>query len=127
MGIELILGAIASGIAEGALSEAGKQAYQGLKNLMLHKFANKPKAQQALANYEEDPETHEKPLRKVLEQEQVDQDPNIVEAAKKVMMLIQPQQAAQGKYNVQITGKVQGYAQGDRQQNTMYFGRDSGE
>ena len=58
---------------------------------------------------------------------QVDQDENIIETAQKVMTLIQPQQAAMGKYNVQITGNVQGYAQGDYQQVTMNFGNEPKE
>jgi hypothetical protein len=37
---------------------------------------------------------------------------------------VNPQQAASGKYNVQITGKVQGYVQGDHANVTMNFNSD---
>ena len=60
-------------------------------------------------------------------QEHIDQDQEIIEAAKKVMTLVQPQQAALGKYNVQITGNVQGFAQGDYQHVEMTFGSDTKE
>jgi hypothetical protein len=38
------------------------------------------------------------------------------------MQLVQPQQAALGKYNVQITGEVHGFAQGDHQTVHINFG-----
>ena len=62
-----------------------------------------------------------------LVQEQVDQDHEIIEAAQRVMQLVQPQQAAMGKYNVQITGNVQGFAQGDHQTVHMTFGKEPKE
>jgi hypothetical protein len=41
------------------------------------------------------------------------------------MGLVDPQQAATGKYNVQIAGNVQGLAQGDYQRVEMNFGDKS--
>ena len=63
-------------------------------------------------------------MKKVLIQEQLDQDSDIIQAAQKIMKFVQLQQAAMGKYNVQITGNVQGYTQGDNQTVTMYFGEE---
>jgi disulfide oxidoreductase YuzD len=128
--ITLILTALAAGAAasiKDTTSEAVKDTYNGLKALVKNKFTNKPKAETALVEYEDDPETYEKPLKKALVQEQVDQDIEIIEAAKKLMAQVNPQQAAMGKYNVQITGNVQGYAQGDYQQVTMNFGNEPKE
>ena len=128
--LTLILTALTTGAAAGSqalASDAIKDAYAGLKRLIQRKFADKSSAELALNEYVTDPKTWEGPLRKALIQMQVDQDENIIETAQKVMTLIQPQQAAMGKYNVQITGNVQGYAQGDYQQVIMNFGNEPKE
>ncbi len=128
--ITLILTSLAAGAAAGgqtAVSDAIKDSYSGLKALIARKFAGKPSAEVALNEHESDPKTWEEPLKKALMQEHIDQDREIVEAAKKVMTLVQQQQAALGKYNVQITGNVQGFAQGDYQQVEMTFGSDPKE
>jgi hypothetical protein len=92
------------------ISEAAKDAYTALKTQVQQKFVGKPAAELVLQEYETDPEAWEIPLKKKLMEVQVDQDKDIVDAAQKVMTLVQPQQAAMGKYNVQITGNVQGFA-----------------
>jgi hypothetical protein len=123
--ITLILTALGAGAAAGGqaiANDAIKDSYAGLKALITRKFAGKPSAEVALNEHESDPKTWEAPLKKALVQEHVDQDQEIIEAAKKVMTLVQPQQAAMGKYNVQITGNVQGFAQGDHQHVEMNFG-----
>jgi hypothetical protein len=128
--VTLILTALGAGAATGGqaiASDAIKDGYAGLKTLIQRKFAGKPKAELALAEYESDPETWQAPLQKALVQEQVDQDQEIIEAAQRVMRLAQPQQAAMGKYNVQIAGNVQGFAQGDHQTVHMTFGDEPGQ
>ncbi len=128
--VTLILTALGAGAAAGGqaiASDAIKDGYAGLKALIQRKFAGKPKAELALTEYESDPETWKAPLKKVLVQEQVDQDNDIIEAAQRVMQLVQPQQAAMGKYNVQITGNVQGFVQGDHQTVHMNFGNEPKE
>jgi len=128
--ITLILTSLAVGAAAGGQSfanDAIKDSYVGLKALIARKFAGKPSAEVALNEHESDPKTWEVPLTKALMQEHIDQDREIVEVAKKVMTLVQPQQAALGKYNVQITGNVQGFAQGDYQHVEMTFGSDPKE
>lgn len=119
--ITLIVTALVAGVANTA-NQAVKDAYNGLKTLILRKFADKPKAQEILEDHEQDPETYEKPLKKALTEAHLEEDQAILEAAQRVMALVQPQQAAMGKYNIQITGNVQGFAQGDHQQVTMNFG-----
>lgn len=128
--VTLILTALTAGATASMKDTASlvvKDSYNGLKALIQSKFENKPKAQAVLLDHEKDPETYEKPLKKVLTEEHVDQDKDIVEFAQKVMAQVQPQQAAMGKYNVQITGNVQGSAIGDNQQVTMHFGDESKE
>jgi hypothetical protein len=116
---------LATGAAASVIDTAGegiKDSYSGLKALIRSKLAGQPKAETALVEYEDDSETFEKPLKKALVQEQVDQDMEIIEAAKKLMAQVNPQQVVMGKYNVQNTGNVQGHAQDDYQKVTMTFG-----
>jgi hypothetical protein len=122
--VSLILTALASGATAGlkdSTSIALKDSYNGLKTLIQHKFTGKSKSETALSLYVDDPLTNEKPLREALEEVQVEQDQEIIEAAQRLLALTQPQQTSTGKYNIQITGNVQGYAQGDYQRVDMHF------
>lgn len=122
--VTLILTALATGAAfvikEGA-SEAAKDTYHGLKTRIQQLLADKPEYEMALAKHEEKAEVWEEPLRHALTESGADKDTDIVQTAHKLMILINPQQAASGKYNVQITGEVQGFVQGDNAQVTMNF------
>ncbi len=123
--ITLIITALTAGITVGAqdsAKDAVKDAYNGLKALLQRRFVGKSGAEIALTEHTNDPETWEAPLKKALVQTQADQDQEIIAAAQKVMAQVNPQQAAIGKYNVQITGNVQGFAQGDYQHVDMNFG-----
>ena len=128
--VTLILTALAAGAATGGqaiATDAVKDVYAGLKVLIQKSFIGKPNAEVALTGHESDPKTWEAPLRKALVQEGVAQDPEVIAAALNVMKLVQPQQAAMGKYNVQIAGNVYGYTQGDNQTVNMYFGDEPKE
>lgn len=123
--ISLILTALTTGAAVGAkdtASSAIKDTYNGFKALIRRKFGDQPKALSTLTDYEDDPETYEKPLRKVLSASRLDQDEEIVAAAGHLMTLIQPQQAAMGKYNIQNTGTIYGQVIGDNPNVTQHFG-----
>jgi hypothetical protein len=118
--LTLILTALTAGMTAAAQTVAGdaiKDAYAGLKGLLQQKFVGKQSAEVALKEHETDQTTWEAPLKKALTEAQVDQDEAIIKAAQRVMTLVNPQQAAMGKYNVQITGNVQGFIQGE--QNTI--------
>ncbi len=126
----LILTALATGASEvlkDTATQAVKDAYDGLKALIKRKFKGNSDAEMILRRHEQQPETWKAPLEEELDQTDVAQDQEVLAAAQKVMTLIQPQQAAMGKYNVQITGNVQGFAQGDNQQVTMHFGDETKE
>jgi len=128
--ITLILNALGAGALAGGqsiASDAIKDAYAGLKTRLQQKFAGKPKDEIALIEYETDPTICEAPLKKALKQAQVDQDEEIIDIAQRMMILVRPQQVASGKYNVQITGNVQGLAHGHNQQVTMNFGNSQTE
>jgi hypothetical protein len=126
--ITLILTALAAGAGAGVkdtASSAITDAYNGLKTLIQRKFGDHQKTQTALIDYEEDPETYEKPLRKILTTHPFAQDDEIITAAQHLMTLIQPQQASMGKYNIQNAGTVQGQVIGDHANVTQHFGDQS--
>src|SRR5258706_597557 len=128
--VTLILTALATGAAASAKDVTGqavKDAYNGLKALVKNKLVGKPDAEMALVQHEKKPEVWKAPLEDGLKEAGVAQDQEIIAAAQQLMTLVQPQQAAMGKYNVQITGNVQGFAQGDHQQVTMNFGNEPKE
>ena len=122
--VSLILTALAAGagiIGQEAVSEVTKDAYQKLKALIQHRLADKPQAEIILQKHEENPEIWKEPLRQELIDIQASQDNEIIRAAQQLMTIINPQQAGMGKFNVQITGDVQGFVQGDNTQVTMNF------
>jgi hypothetical protein len=119
----LQIGPLVDGIDNRALNnDAVKDAYENLKLCIQQKFAGKKSAEVVLAEYSADPKTWETPLKKSLVEMQVDQDEDIIAAAQLVIKLGRPEQAGTGKYNVQISGNVQGFAQGDYQNVTIHFG-----
>ena len=125
--ITLILTALATGtalVAKGTLTAVGKDAYDTLKTRLQHKFTDNPKAEMVLADYLEEPDTWEKPLRKELTKAAADQDQEIMQAAQKLIHLVQPQQAGKGKYVIQMTN-VEGVSVGDYNHLTMSFGKNA--
>lgn len=120
----LILAALAFGAREVA-SEMIKDSYGALKGLVQRRFAGNEKAETALALYERDPVAGEVELKELLGETGANLDAEIIKASQALLVQINPQQAASGKYNVQITGKVQGYVQGDHANVTMNFNNDS--
>ncbi|HEX3640882.1 MAG TPA: hypothetical protein VHV10_06295 [Ktedonobacteraceae bacterium] len=122
--VSVILAALASGAiaaAQDTASQAMKDAYAGLKALVQKRFEKKPHAEMALTEYEKDTDIWEKPLQKSLVETGADQDEAIVRQAEQILKLVHPQQASQGKYNVQI-GEGKGIVIGDHAQVTQTFG-----
>ena len=122
--VSVVLAALAAGAtaaAKDTASQAVKDAYAGFKALVKKRFEKKPQAEVVLAEYEHDPDTWEKPLQKLLVETGADQDEALVRQAQQVLKLVNPQQASQGKYNVQI-GEGKGIVIGDNAQVTQTFG-----
>ncbi len=122
--VSMVLAALAAGATaavQDTASQAVKDAYAALKALVKKRFEKKPQAEMALAEYEKDADTWQKPLQKSLVETGADQDEAIVRQAQQVLKLINPQQASQGKYNVQI-GEGKGIVIGDNPQVTQTFG-----
>ena len=92
--LTLILTALTAGATAGGqvvVSDAIKDAYNGLKTLIQRKFAGKPSAEVALTEHESDPQTWAAPLKKALAQERVDQDQVILQAAQQLIDQIKAQ------------------------------------
>lgn len=122
----LILAALAAGAAaaiQDTASQAIKDSYTGLKSLIQKRFGDRSAAQTALTEYEKDAETWEKPLKKSLAEAGADQDEQIIKQAQQLLKLVQPQQVAEGKYNIQI-GEAKGVVIGDDAQVTQNFGQE---
>lgn len=122
--ITLILSALAAGAAAAAkdtASEAIKDTYQGLKVLVQRHFSGKPRAEMVLDEYEKEPGVWKEPIKKALTETGIDKDEAIVKAAQALMAKVDPQAAAQGKFNINISGSVEGQVIGDHAQVTMNF------
>jgi Effector-associated domain 10 len=122
--VSVVLAALTAGATaatKDTASQAVKDAYAGLKALVKKRFEKKPQAEMALAEYEKDPDTWQKPLQKSLVETGVDQDEALVRQAQQMLKLVNPQQASQGKYNVQV-GEGKGIVIGDHAQVNQTFG-----
>ena len=116
----LILTALAFGGKEMA-SEAIKDSYRRLKELLVQRFTGNEEAIISLKLFEEDQSKGQERLLEALSQSNVKADAEIIAAAQGLISHINPQQAASGKYNTQITGNVKGFVQGDNASVTMNF------
>ena len=124
--VSILLAALAAGALAAATdtaSQAVKDAYAGFKALVQKHFVDKASAKTALAEYEKDADTWEKPLQKALIEAGVDKDEAIIQRAQQVLKLTNPQQTAEGKYNVQI-GEAKGTVIGDNAHVTQHFGKE---
>lgn len=114
--ISLILAALVAGAAKTAGGVA-QDAYDGLKALIKRKFEGQGKSDAVtiLDKYEQKPEKTKLLLEDELTEIGADKDEEIVKLAQQLMEQLNPQAAAEGKFNVQISG---GTVQGLTQQNT---------
>ena len=86
--ISLILAALtagASAIASGSLGEAGADAYNKIKDSIKKRLVKKKSGEAVLAQYVEDPETWEKPLKKYLTELSIEKDQTILNLAQQVL------------------------------------------
>jgi hypothetical protein len=120
--ISLILAALVAGAAKPA-GDVAQDAYNALKALIKRKFEDKGKSDSAtiLDKYEEKPEKTKPLLEDELTEVGADKDEEIIKLAQKLMEQLNPQEAAAGKFSVQISG---GKVQGLTQQNTGTINQD---
>ena len=134
--VTLIVAALVAGAATGSKDIAGsavRDAYNGLKALLIKRFRNKAAAQPTavgasavdpvavLEAYEATPDGSNVPLEDALKHAGADHDEEILAAAKGLLELADPQGAAAGKYQVDLRG-AQGVQVGDRGQMTVNIG-----
>ena len=114
--ISLILAALVAGAAKTA-GDAVPDAYSALKALIKRKFESQGKLDSVtiLDKYEKKPEKTKPLLEDELTEAGADQDQEIIKLAQKLLEQLHPQEAAEGKFSVQISG---GTVQGLTQQNT---------
>ena len=127
--LNLILTALAAGASTGLQQTAGTaitDAYNGLKTLLQRKVAGTPNAELTLTEYERDPETWKAPLTKTLEHIHLDQDADVINAAKHFLTLVHNQQAISGDAIIQnYYGNVQGQVGKNTGSIIMNFGKST--
>jgi hypothetical protein len=122
--ITMIITALSTGAVAGAqtaATDAFKDAYAGVKALVRRRFQDRPSGETALAKYEAKPEAWRGALEAELVDAHADQDVALVEAAQRLMALLDAAGARAGKYQVDVRG-AHGVQVGDHGQQTNYFG-----
>src|SRR3954447_7343922 len=105
--VTLIVAALAAGAGAGgkdAAAQVVKDAYTGLKALVLRRVKDAPAGEVAVIEHEKDPDTWSAPLAKTLTTTGADRDPELVAAAQQLMELLDPAGAKAGTYTVTAYG-----------------------
>ena len=121
--ISMIVGALAVGATSGlkdTATDAVRDAYEGLRDLVRRRFAGRRVGEMALAEHEKAPQVWTVPLSVELAAVGADTDTQIIAAAQRVMALMDEDGDQSGKYRVDLRG-AQGVQVGDRnaQNNTF--------
>jgi hypothetical protein len=107
--ITLIVAALVAGASTGlkdTATDAVKDAYHGLKELVQRKFGSHPKVEKALAEIEASPEAAGEELRAGLTGTGADSDEELVRASQALLAEHDPEGTAAGRYDVQIGNAV---------------------
>lgn len=103
--ISLIVGALAAGATTGlkdTTTDALKDAYAGLRELVRRRFAGRRVAEMALIEHEKAPDTWRQPLVAELAAAGADADTAIIAAAQRVMTIAGDTSGVSGKYTISI-------------------------
>jgi hypothetical protein len=122
--VTLIVAALAAGASTGltdAVSQGIKDAYAGLRGLVLRRVTDTPAGEVAVIEHERDPDTWSAPLAKILTTTGADHDEELVTAAQRLMELLDPTGARAGTYNITASGERSVAAQ------TIYGGVHTGD
>ncbi|MEB3310288.1 MAG: hypothetical protein VKJ02_08645 [Snowella sp.] len=114
--MSMILAALVAGATKAAGGVA-QDAYDGLKALIKRKFETQGKSDSSalLDKYEQKPEKTRALLEDEIAEAGLDKDEEIIKLAQELMKQLNPKEAAEGKFNIAISG---GTVQGLTQQNT---------
>jgi hypothetical protein len=105
--VTLIVAALAAGASTGltdTVAQAIKDAYAGLKALVLRRVKDTPAGEVAVVEHEKDPDTWSAPLAKTLTAAGAARDTQLVQAAQRLLQLLDPDGARAGTYNVSAFG-----------------------
>lgn len=116
----LIVAALTAG-AQSTATEVVKDAYARLKDLVRRRFAGRPSGETALEEHEQRPEVWQKPLETELVAADAGRDEGLVEAAQRLLAIVDPEGARAGRYVVDARGS-QGVQIGDHGTQTNTFG-----
>jgi hypothetical protein len=121
--IETALAAGAGAGMKDTATQAVKDAYAGLKALVLRLVEDQPTGVVAVVEHEKDPEVWRAPLAKTLTAVGADQDRGLIDAAQRLLQLLDPEGARAGAYTVNVT------ATGDRSvaAHTIHGGVQTGD
>jgi hypothetical protein len=121
--IETALAAGAGAGMKDTATQAVKDAYAGLKALVLRRVEDQPAGEVAVVEHEKDPEIWRAPLAKTLSTAGADQDRGLIDAAQRLLRLLDPEGARAGAYTVNVT------ATGDRSvaAHTIHGGVHTGD
>jgi hypothetical protein len=121
--ISLIVTALVAG-ASAALKDTTssivKDAYAGLKALVMRRFSGNPKAESQLAAAERAPAAGSADLKQYLQAAGADRDEDLLRKARELLQHIDPEGSRAGKYNVTVSGG-KGVVVGDNASVTMNF------
>src|SRR4051794_27100429 len=122
--VTLIVAALAAGAGAGLKDTATqviKDAYAGLKALVLRRVKDTPAGEVAVTEHEKDPQTWSAPLAKTLTTAGADHDEGPIAAAQLLMELLDRAGARAGTYNIPASGERSVAAQ------TIYGGVRTGD
>lgn len=122
--VTLVVTALATGAATGVgetAATAVKDAYAKLKSLVSARFSGEPSHELVLAQHEKQPEVWQAPLTQAVTDTGTATDPAVIEAATRLLELLDEAGAKSGKYLVDLRG-AQGVQVGDRNTQTNTFG-----
>ena len=101
--VTLVVNALVAGATQ-AVGDAAKEGvldiYHCLRTSIASLFRGNQQAEGVLKSHESDPETWDKPLRKLVAETGADTVPEVLEAAQQLMKLLDPNGSAEGKYQV---------------------------
>jgi len=121
--VSLIVAALAAGAVAGAqntATDAVKDAYTGLKDLVRRRLSGRTSGEQALAQHDDEPQQASEALEAELVAVRAGDDAAVVNAAQRLMALLDPTGARAGKYTVDLRG-AQGVQVGDHNTQTNTF------